>query len=463
MQFLTKIPTKSINRFPPSLIFKFHFPLNLHISSPANKSPLKPHKSTSNPSPRVLNPSSLQTLDSTDFTHESVKDTIISYANDWRRAFEFFKWVETKFNFKHNVETYNQMINVLGKFFEFDLAWKLIKNMNGPDHTTFRILFKRYAAAHMVNEAIDVYNNRIEEFGLKDEVSFGNLIDALCDYRHVIEAEELCMGRDCPYGVSTKLYNMVLRGWYKMGWWVKCREFWEKMDEKGVRRDLHTYSIYMDIVCKSGKPWKAVKLYKEMKTKGIQLDVVAYNTVIRAIGLSEGVDVSTRLLREMIEMRCKPNVVTYNTIIKLMCQAGRFDHAYAILEQMPEKGCFPDVMTYHCFFSCLVKPKEMLKLFDRMVESGIRPRMDTYVMLLRKFGRWGFLRPVFIVWQKMKEHGCSPDACAYNALIDALIQKHMFDMARKYDEEMLALGLSAKRRKELVVESHGAVNDIGQA
>ncbi|KAF5201667.1 Pentatricopeptide repeat-containing protein [Thalictrum thalictroides] len=309
-------------------------------------------------------------------------------------------------------------------------------------------MFKRYAAAHMVNEAISCFN-RMNEFGLKDETSFSNLVDALCDNKHVIEAEELCMGKDSPFQVNTKLYNIMMRGWLKMSWWGKCREFWESMEQKGIQRDLHSYTIYMDIVCKSGKPWKTVMLYKEMKKKGIQLDVVAYNTVIHAIGLYEGVDMSMRIYREMIESGCKPNIATYNTIIKLLCQSGRLRHAYAMLNQMPEKGCFPDVITYHCFFGSLVKPKEMLKLFDRMVESGVRPRIDTYVMLLRKFGRWGFLRPVFIVWKKMEEHGCSPDAFAYNALIDALIQKGEVDMARKYDEEMLAQGLSAKPRKVL--------------
>ena len=68
--------------------------------------------------------------------------------------------------------------------------------------------------------------------------------------------------------------------------------------------------------------------------------------------------------------------------------------------------------------------------------------MDTYVLLIRKFGRWGFLRPVFIVWEKMENHGLSPNEFAYNALIDALVEKGMIDMARKYDEEMLAKGLT---------------------
>lgn len=235
-----------------------------------------------------------------------------------------------------------------------------------------------------------------------------------------------------------------------MGWWSKCREFWEQMDKDGIIKDLYSYSIYMDIQCKSGKPWKAVKLYKEMKKKGIKLDVVAYNTVIRAIGVLEGVDVAVHLGREMLELGCEPNVVTYNTIIKLLSENGRVREAYKVLDKMSRRGCTPNTITYHCIFRYLEKPNEILALLDRMIESGVRPTMDTYVLLIRKFGRWGFLRPIFIVWKKMEDDGLSPNEFAYNGLIDALVEKGMIDMARKYDEEMLAKGLSPKLRPELV-------------
>lgn len=88
---------------------------------------------------------------------------------------------------------------------------------------------------------------------------------------------------------------------------------------------------------------------------------------------------------------------------------------------MYKKGCESNVITYYCFFRCIVKFKEMFRLFDRMLESGIRLRMDTYVMFMRKFGRWGFFRLVLIVWDKMKEFGCSLNDVVYNVLIDVLL------------------------------------------
>lgn len=441
-----------------------HLQILLFYHTPAHKNPpfsLKPasHPIQNHSKPNLFTSPAPTHFDSSDFQPDTVLETLNCYANDWKLALEFFNWAETQSGYQHTTETLNRIIDILGKFFEFDTAWNLIEKMKEnphslPDHTTFRVLFKRYVSAHLVKEAIDAFS-KLDEYNLRDETSFSNLIDALCEYKHVIEAEELCFKKnkdDNLLGLnvdSTKIHNMILRGWFKMEWWRKCKEFWEEMDKRGVRKDVFSYSIYMDIQCKSKKPWKAVKLYKEMKKKGIQLDVVAYNTVIRAIGISEGVDVAVRLYKEMIELGCNPNVATFNTILKLLCENGRYREAHKVLDIMSKKGCHPNVVTYHSFFTCLEKPREILEMFDRMLESGVRPRIDTYVMLMRKFGRWGFLRPIIFLWKKMGEHGLSPDESAYNALIDALLQKGLVDMARRYDEEMLSKGLSAKPRAEL--------------
>ncbi|XP_068660127.1 pentatricopeptide repeat-containing protein At1g80550, mitochondrial [Aristolochia californica] len=400
---------------------------------------------------------------SVDFSEKTILETISSYGNDWSRALEFFNWAPQQCQFKHTVESYNCMVDILGKFFEFNLAWDLIRQMQSdsgisPDSATFRIMFKRYAAAHLVQEAIDTYN-RAGEFGLKDRTTFLNLIDALCEYKHVIEAQELCMKTMLNYFEDTKIHNMILRGLFKIGWWSRCRDFWEEMESKGVPRDLHSYSIYMDILSKSGKPWKAVKIYKEMKRKGIKLDIVAYNTVLQSVGLCDGADASIRLYREMLELGLLPNIVTYNTIIKLLCESGRIRDAYRYLDQIRKNGCNPNCITYHCFFKYLSRPKEILQLFERMLESGPTPRMETYVMLIKKFGRWGFLQDVFLVWKRMQDQGLSPDGFAYNAMIDALLQKGMVEMARQFDEEMLDKGLSAKPRRELGTKVLNEVSD----
>ncbi|KAM0849219.1 hypothetical protein ACQ4PT_053869 [Festuca glaucescens] len=401
----------------------------------------------------------------------AVLETLSLYTNDWRRALDFFHWSASPdgANLPPTPSTLSRAVDILGKHFEFPLATSLLLAHHDPSDPPFlrpslRALLNRLAAANLVDDAVRAFESTAESVGLRDEASFHLLLDALCDHRRVDEAHNLCFGKaPPPFPPGTKTHNLLLRGWAKTRAWTRLRQHWLDMDTRGVSKDLHSYSIYMDALAKSGKPWKAVKVFKEMKQKGIMVDIVAYNTAIHAVGLAEGVDFAIRLYRQMIEAGCKPNTATFNTVVKLLCKEGRFKEAYAFVPQMHKAGCEPNVLTYHCFFQYLSRPQEVLGLFEKMLERGCPPRMDTYVMLIKRFGRWGFLRPVFFVWKTMEEQGLSPDAFAYNTLIDALLEKGMVDLARKYDEEMLAKGLSPKPRKELGTKAPGADSDSDNA
>uniref|UniRef100_A0ACD5UV95 Uncharacterized protein n=1 Tax=Avena sativa TaxID=4498 RepID=A0ACD5UV95_AVESA len=422
-----------------------------------------PFSTISNPAPA---PAPSSTLDAA-----AVLETLSLYTNDWRRALDFFHWSAspTGGNLPPTPSTLSRAVDILGKHFEFPLATSLLLAHHDPSDPSFlrpalRALLNRLAAANLVDDAVRAFESTAESVGLRDEASFHLLLDALCDHRRVDEAHHICFGKaPPPFPTGTKTHNLLLRGWAKTRAWTRLRQHWLDMDTRGVAKDLHSYSIYMDALAKSGKPWKAVKVFKEMKQKRLPVDVVAYNTAIHAVGLAEGVDFAIRLYKQMIESGCKPNAATFNTIVKLLCKEGRFKEGYAFVQQMHKAGCEPNVLTYHCFFQYLSRPQEVLGLFEKMLQRGCRPRMDTYVMLIKRFGRWGFLRPVFFVWKTMEEHGLTLDAFAYNTLIDALLEKGMVDLARKYDEEMLAKGLSPKPRKELGTKAPGADSDSDNA
>nr|CAD1840618.1 unnamed protein product [Ananas comosus var. bracteatus] len=114
------------------------------------------------------------------------------------------------------------------------------------------------------------------------------ILDSLCDRRLVADAESLFLRPPSPllpspFPPDTKVYNLLLRGWLKVRRWRRCRELWLDMDRNRVPKDLHSYSVYMDALSKSGKPWSAVRLFKEMSRK-FAPDAVAYNTAIHALG-----------------------------------------------------------------------------------------------------------------------------------------------------------------------------------
>ena len=96
---------------------------------------------------------------------------------------------------------------------------------SSPHHATFYLMFKCYAATHTVNDIVETFHG-LGNFNLKDHASFSNLIDALCNHKHVLEAQDLVFGNNKDFvdvgfidGVgNTKIYNMALREWFKMRW-----------------------------------------------------------------------------------------------------------------------------------------------------------------------------------------------------------------------------------------------------
>ncbi|KAJ6830482.1 uncharacterized protein M6B38_354620 [Iris pallida] len=384
------------------------------------------------------------------FTPETVLATLSSYSNDWRLALDFFHYVSSPpHSFPHTPKTLTLTIDILGKHLEFPRALSLLPP--SPPLPALRSLFNRLSAARLLPDALSLFRS-----SSPSPATYHLLLDALCEHRHVDEAQSLALSPSPPFPADTKVHNLILRGWLTVRSFRRVREFWLDMDRKSIPKDLHSYTIYMDALVKSNKPYKALKLHKHLtQTSSLALDVVAYNTLIQAAALAGGADRAVRMYREMLDSGLRPNVPTFNALIKAFCGEGRAREGYALVDQMGKYGLEPDVITYHCFFRHSTRPQEIMRLFERMLAGGCRPRTDTYVMLMKKFGRWGFLRPVFAVWERMGEHGVSPDAFAYNALIDALLQKGMVEMARKYDEEMLAKGLSAKPRKELGTKGLG--------
>ncbi|KAI5010193.1 hypothetical protein ZWY2020_012330 [Hordeum vulgare] len=325
----------------------------------------------------------------------AVQETLSLYTNDWRRALDFFHWSASPGggNLRPTPSTLSRAVDILGKHFEFPQATSLLLAHHDPTDPAFlrpalRALLNRLAAANLVDDAVRAFESTAASVGLRDEASFHLLVDALCDHRRVDEAHHLCLGGRAaappPFPPGTKTHNLLLRGWAKARAWARLRQHWLDMDARGVAKDLHSYSIYMDALAKSGKPWKAVKLFKEMKQKRLPVDIVAYNIAIHAVGLAEGVDFAVRMYRQMIEAGCRPNTATFNTIVKLLCKEGRFKEGYAFVQQMHKAGCEPNELTYHCFFQYLSRPQEVLALFEKMLQRGCRPRMDTYVMLIKR-------------------------------------------------------------------------------
>ncbi|KAM7530014.1 hypothetical protein LguiB_033424 [Lonicera macranthoides] len=60
------------------------------------------------------------------------------FSKEWIPAFGFFKWAKLQTGFKHSPDSYNLMVDSLGKSRKFALMWEIVKEMHKLRRATKR-------------------------------------------------------------------------------------------------------------------------------------------------------------------------------------------------------------------------------------------------------------------------------------------------------------------------------------
>jgi pentatricopeptide repeat protein len=382
------------------------------------------------------------------------------YKSDMNIAMYFFMWASQQPSYSHGTETYNAMLNILGRMKQFKTMWQLVEEMhnggNGPSlvtDETFTILIRRYAAAHMVERASEAFYKR-EEFGLKlNTPAFQILLGALCRYKHVQEAEAFLNLRQNEFPPDMKSLNIILNGWCALGNLREAKRFWNELIKKGHKPNLVTYGTFINALTKLGGLHEALKLFEAMWNKGCIPDVLICNNIIDALCSKKRIPEALVIFGEMNDHGCLPDIATYNSLIKHICNIRGIDKAYKLFYEMERKGCAPNSRTYHYFLSGAKEPKEALKVFQRMMKSGCMPTSDTYNLMLRMLIAWNDMDMVFRLWDDMERKGMGPDRRSYTVMIHGLYKNGRFDEAYKCYNEMATKGLLLEPRTKILVKA----------
>ncbi|KAI3791532.1 hypothetical protein L2E82_05330 [Cichorium intybus] len=404
---------------------------------------------------------------------ELVTEVLSQVRNDWEIAFTFFLWAGNQPNYAHSLRDYHSMIAILGKMRRFDTAWTLIDEMKrGGKNSgesmvtpqTLLIMIRRYCAVHDVGKAINTFY-AYKQFNFEVGIdSFHDLLSALCRYKNVKEAESLMLCNKDVYPLTTKSFNIILNGWCN----IVCspregKRIWWEMNNRGIHRDVISYSTIITCYSKSKETKEVIKIFDELIATGITPDRKVYNAVIHSLAKSGLVVKARDLMKSMEEKGISPNAITYNSLIMPLCKSQRSSDTHEVFDEMLQRGLMPTDRTYHAFFRASRTSEEVFSILKKMNVMGCCPSHDTYVMLIRKFSRWGELENVSKIWNEMIHNGLDPDRSSYVARVHGLFLNGMLEEAYKYHVEMKAKDMVPEPEIEERLAAWMAGKQKGQA
>uniref|UniRef100_A0A803QA63 Pentatricopeptide repeat-containing protein n=1 Tax=Cannabis sativa TaxID=3483 RepID=A0A803QA63_CANSA len=197
-----------------------------------------------------------------------------------------FDLVGTQTGYRDSPESYNLMVDILGKADEFQHMWELIEVMSSLDGyislVTMAKVIRRVARAHLYEEAIAAFKG-MERLGISKDVSGLNiLLDKLVKENSVEHAQEVFLEfRDCE---DHKFQHFST--------WVVQKEKALKLLKK---MDLKTYAALLKMCCKKRR-------MKEMISKDMVPQDSVYNRLKKELQAKEKQDIEKLFLRLLIRI-----------------------------------------------------------------------------------------------------------------------------------------------------------------
>lgn len=129
-----------------------------------------------------------------------------------------------------------------------------------------------------------------------------------------------------------------------------------------------------------------------------------------------------------------------------LSKEGLTHEALELFSQIKDKGHMPDVVAHTAILEAYAnagQPKEALKVYMRMLASGVSPNAYTYAVLVKGLVAGGdakFMKEAKKYVLEMMDKGMKPNAVTYTSVFEALVREEKMDEAANLLEQMKGKG-----------------------
>ncbi|XP_020581510.1 pentatricopeptide repeat-containing protein At5g27270 isoform X2 [Phalaenopsis equestris] len=183
-----------------------------------------------------------------------------------------------------------------------------------------------------------------------------------------------------------------------------------KLASRSTMVDKIVYVSMIDAYCKCHEVDEAELLYKKMIEKGLTPDAVVISILVNAFSKHGMFQNAERLIYGSFDTDTVLDTVAYNTYIKAMLDSGKLHLAIDIYDRMIDAGVRPSLQTYNTMISVYGRGKsgKAIEMFD--AAHDLCPSIDEklYTNMISYYGKWGRIQDASLLFNKMKEGGIKP-------------------------------------------------------
>ncbi|XP_052107330.1 pentatricopeptide repeat-containing protein At3g04130, mitochondrial [Arachis duranensis] len=369
------------------------------------------------------------------------------FKDDWRSALGIFKWAGLRSGFRHSPESYDMMIDILGKMKQMEKLRDFLEEMHEVGLVTLNTIAKamrRFVGAGQWEDAVRIFDS-LESLGLeKNTESMNLLLDTLCKEEFVEQAREIFLELKQHIAPNAYTFNIFIHGWCKVRRVDEAQWTIQEMKGHGCHPCVISYSTIIQCYCQEQNFDRVYELLDEMQAHGCSPNVVTYTTIMSALAKAEKFEEALQVVERMRSVGCKPDTLFYNSFIYTLGRAGKVDDAMFVFKvTMPNDGVVPNTSTYNSMISMFCHYAQENRAFDtlrEMQDAGLcKPDLQTYHPMIKLCFKTGKIDSWLkdILNDMVNKHHLGLDISTYTLLIHGLCRADRYKWAYSLFEDMI--------------------------
>ncbi|KAK6261753.1 hypothetical protein QUC31_007569 [Theobroma cacao] len=376
-----------------------------------------------------------------------------------RTVLGFNDWLLSDPNFNHTDETLSFFIDYFGRRKDFKAAHDLLvnnKSVAGPK--TFESSVDRLVRAGRPAQVLGFFEGMGKDYGFKrDKESLRLIVEKLCENGYASYAEKMVKNSANEIFPDEMICDLLIKGWCVDGKLEEAKRLAGEMYRGGFEIGTMAYNAMLDCVCKLCRKKDPFRLHSEaekvlldMDIYGVPRNVETFNVLMNNLCKIRKTEDAMKLFYRMGEWGCYPDAESYLILIRSLYQAARVAEGDEMIDRMKSAG-FGDKLgekEYYSFLKILCgveRVEHAIIVFKKMKADGCKPGIKTYDLLMGKWCGHNRLDRANALYNEAVENGVPVEPKPYR--VDPRYMKKTKAVKEEKKRETLPEKMARKRRR----------------
>lgn len=340
------------------------------------------------------------------------------------------------------LEAYNTLILVFGLNGDIPFAIETFHSMNEkgiePKLSTYNSLLRVYARSKKQKEMEELFKEITAKF-LPDDKTYLYLARGYMKLNFHTEALHAAIKLESKFKLNEEHYGVLIGAYGKKRGWKAAEIKYEDMKEHGIKASVETYNVLMSVYSQYKLYSKLATCFHQMKKEGLSPNLRTYQILIGVLGKMGDLKEMERLFKEASQ-KWKPDLSLLNNLAFGYSLAGKVDKLMNVFRSMKDYEITPNYQSYSTVFYAFGRKKnieQIDKIYNEIQSStSIQLEQPLYHAAMQAYIQAGDLSKALRVFQEMKNSGCRPLLDQYKLLIQTHLTSGMIEESIKLTEEM---------------------------